>query len=162
MHPPRACCGKLCEEPNPADIGLCRTLQRLSGVGGSPNNLVNVFSYVTLGYSQKACRTSIRNNTGNSESRLLRSGPPHVWPPPMSDVSGCYPDWRDRPGRRRRRCGECSKNISGLYGTHYQETLAFPGTSTLESHILPNTSHGGGKPQMRIPLLSEGGFRRAR
>ena len=153
MHPPRACCGKLCEEPNPADIGLCRTLQRLSGVGGSPNNLVNVISYVTLGYSQKACRTSIRNNTGNWKSRLLTSAPPHGW------CTGYCPDWQERPGRR---CGECSKNTPGLYDTHYQETLAFPGPSTLESHILPNTSHGGGKPQMRIPLLSEGGFRRDR
>ena len=159
MHPPRACCGKLCEEPNPADIGLCRTLQRLSGVGGSPKNLVNVISYVTLGYSQKACRTSIRNNTGNSESRLLTSGPPPCLAPPMSDVSGCYPDWRERPRRRRRRCGECSKNIPGLYGIKHWH---FRGRLYGNPPHCPSSDMGGAKPRIWISLLSEGGFRRAR
>ena len=96
---------------------------------------------------QEACRTSIRNSTGNSESMILTSGPPHGWPgsgPPHGWVSGYCPDWQERAGWHRRRCGECSKNISDLYGIHYKKTLALPGSSTLEFLILPIPDMGGG------------------
>ena len=123
------------------------------------NKIVGVISYITIASMQEACRTSIRNSTGNSESMILTSGPPHGWPgsaPPHGWVSGYCPDWQERAGWHRRRCGECSKNISDLYGIHYKKTLALPGSSTLEFLILPIPAMGGQTPDMDFATFRGG------
>ena len=81
--------------PHPVNVAKCSarspihqgrggptTLRWLRSAGCYPNKMVRVISYITMGSMQEACRTSIRNSSGNSESMMLTSGPPHGWPPP--------------------------------------------------------------------------------